>query len=142
METLILCAIKDVDVDTFIKQFFVKELAFAERAIEHEVNQPDSELAAHPYTFQLHQLGFLDVQSGQYEEIAEENRYVGLAADYIKEVKESPFPYDAVIKQLSNMEAQISNIYARTDMLSTTVQDYISNINELPKKENPKPCAQ
>lgn len=61
------CCVRDRATDAFGNPFFVTALGQAIRSFGDEINNKDSQLAAHPDDYDLYNLGKYDSDSGLFE---------------------------------------------------------------------------
>lgn len=60
----IICAVRDRQLDAFMRPFTAATTGQAMRAFMDEVNRPDSEMHKHPEDYELYHLGDFDDDTG------------------------------------------------------------------------------
>lgn len=60
-------AVRDIAINAFDRPFVVTHLGMAERGFADAINDPKSNLYAHPEDYELYQLGTFDDGSGLFE---------------------------------------------------------------------------
>lgn len=63
-------AIRDRQLDAFMRPFFVATIGAAVRGFQDEINRDDSEMKKHPDDYDLFHLADWDDQSGKFETLA------------------------------------------------------------------------
>lgn len=65
-----ICAVRDRQLDAFLRPFTAESIGQAQRAFTDEVNRKDSDMYKHPEDYELFQIGTFDTNTGEIQATA------------------------------------------------------------------------